>query len=55
MNLFGAQFARGDLTETVSRALIETGLPARMELEITENIILRHNEVLVGACATCDG
>jgi diguanylate cyclase (GGDEF)-like protein/PAS domain S-box-containing protein len=50
VNLFGAQFARGDLTETVSRALIETGLPgANLELEITENIILRHNEVLVGA------
>ncbi|MCJ2065511.1 EAL domain-containing protein [Methylobacterium sp. J-088] len=50
VNLFGAQFARGDLTETVSRALIETGLPgANLELEITENIILRHDEVLVGA------
>ena len=50
VNLFGAQFARGDLAETVSRALVKTGLPgANLELEITENIILRHDEVLVGA------
>ncbi|WCS28849.1 EAL domain-containing protein (plasmid) [Methylobacterium sp. NMS14P] len=50
VNLFGAQFARGDLAEAVSRALVKTGLPgANLELEITENIILRHDEVLVDA------
>jgi diguanylate cyclase (GGDEF)-like protein/PAS domain S-box-containing protein len=50
VNLFGAQFVRGDLTETVSRALIKTGLPGvNLELEITENIILRHDEALIDA------
>ena len=50
VNLFGAQLARGDLVATVGRALSDTGLPGpNLELEITENIILRHDGALVDA------
>ena len=45
VNLFGAQFRSGNLVETIERALVETSLPAEaLELEITENIILRHEK-----------
>ncbi|SAL50115.1 response regulator receiver modulated diguanylate cyclase/phosphodiesterase [Caballeronia sordidicola] len=49
VNLFGAQFRTGDLASRVRAALIETGLPASaLELEITENIILRHDDQMIG-------
>jgi len=48
VNLFGAQFNGGDLPTRVEEALIQNGLPAEaLELEITENIILRHDESLL--------
>jgi len=48
VNLFGAQFHSGDLVSTVSEALRTAGLPGRaLELEITENIILRHDDVML--------
>ncbi len=49
VNLFGAQFRTGDLAQKVQSVLSETGLPAAaLELEITENIILRHDEEMLG-------
>lgn len=48
VNLFAAQFRRGDLAQKVRTALEQTGLPAScLELEITENIILRNDAALV--------
>ena len=50
VNLCAAQFRRGDLAERVGSALEETGLPASaLELEITETIILRHDQSVVAA------
>ena len=44
VNLSPAQFRRGDLIDTVSRALADTGLPPkRLELEITESVLLQKN------------
>jgi predicted signal transduction protein with EAL and GGDEF domain len=49
VNLSPAQFARGDLVELVERTLRETGLPAeRLELEITEGVLLQHTECVLG-------
>ncbi|MHB8283595.1 MAG: putative bifunctional diguanylate cyclase/phosphodiesterase [Caulobacteraceae bacterium] len=49
VNLFGVQFRTGDLAATVRDALQEAGLPGSgLELEITENIILRHEETMIG-------
>lgn len=43
VNLFAAQFRAGDLPSVVGHVLNETGLPpASLELEITENTILRN-------------
>ena len=48
VNLFGAQFRKGDLVACVEDALQDAGLPAdALELEITENVILRHDEEMV--------
>ncbi len=42
VNLSSVQFVRGDLVEDVTRALIGAGLLAsRLELEITESVLLR--------------
>ncbi|TXN28203.1 EAL domain-containing protein [Methylobacterium sp. WL19] len=42
VNLCSAQFRQGNLAETVRKTLMVTGLPAaNLELEITENIVLR--------------
>ena len=50
VNLCSAQVQRGDLAETVQVALAESGLQADgLELEITENIVLRHDAQLVVA------
>jgi EAL domain-containing protein (putative c-di-GMP-specific phosphodiesterase class I) len=45
VNLFGAQFKTDSLCERVRAALLATGLPPEaLELEITENIILRRDD-----------
>ena len=45
VNLSSAQFRTGDIVATVSEALERSGLPAaRLELEITESLLLDHNE-----------
>ncbi|WP_187371483.1 putative bifunctional diguanylate cyclase/phosphodiesterase [Methylobacterium oryzihabitans] len=52
VNLSAAQFQRGDLAETVARTLVRTGLPpAGLELEITETIVLRHDDVALAPLA----
>lgn len=48
VNLFGGQFRTGDLANKVQDALSTAGLPpVALELEITENIILRHDETMI--------
>ena len=48
VNLFGAQFRKGDLVTCVREALRDSELPAdALDLEITENVILRHDESMV--------
>jgi len=48
VNLFEAQFNGGNLTTCVEEALIQNGLPAEaLELEITENIMLRRDETII--------
>lgn len=45
INLFSAQFRSGTLAQKIEQALARTGLDAgSLELEITENIILRYDE-----------
>ncbi|WIM06428.1 MAG: EAL domain-containing protein [Candidatus Nitricoxidivorans perseverans] len=45
VNLSALQFRRGDLFQTVSAALRESGLnPARLELEFTESILVHETE-----------
>ena len=49
VNLSSEQFRAGDLVATVQRALAAHDLPASaLELEITENIILRHDDAMIG-------
>jgi EAL domain-containing protein (putative c-di-GMP-specific phosphodiesterase class I) len=48
VNLFPAQFHGGTLVRTVDDALAATGLPPEaLELEITENIALTHDDAMV--------
>lgn len=48
VNLFSAQFRTGTLARQVRTILAESGLPPEaLELEITENIILRHDETML--------
>ena len=48
VNLFGAQFRDGQLATKVLTALQRHGLPPQsLELEITENIILRHDDTMM--------
>ena len=48
INLFGAQFRNGHLATRILAALRHHDLPPRsLELEITENIILRHDETMM--------
>jgi diguanylate cyclase (GGDEF)-like protein len=45
VNLSPIQFRKGDIVETVSAALVESGLPPeRLELEITETVLLQKDE-----------
>lgn len=47
VNLFSAQIRAGDLVQVTQQALSDTGLPPeQLELEITENIILKGDEAL---------
>jgi diguanylate cyclase (GGDEF)-like protein/PAS domain S-box-containing protein len=49
VNVFGALFRTQDLARKVRAALSSNGLPpSALELEITENIILRHDEEMIG-------
>ena len=42
VNLSSIQFKRGDIVDTIKRALKDTGLPAsRLELEVTESVMLQ--------------
>lgn len=48
VNLFGAQFRTGQLAGDVEQVLTATGLPPQgLELEVTENIVLRHDETML--------
>jgi diguanylate cyclase (GGDEF)-like protein len=48
VNLSPAQFAEGDLCETVAAALADAGLaPHRLELEITEGLLLTDSEAVM--------
>jgi diguanylate cyclase (GGDEF)-like protein/PAS domain S-box-containing protein len=52
INLSAVQFGKGDLVATVSRALTESGLaPDRLELEITESVLLHGNEQNIATLA----
>lgn len=48
VNLFGIQFRSGDLVAEVRGALARHGLPPQaLELEITENVILKHDDAML--------
>ena len=45
VNLSAVQFKRGDIEQSIARALNESGLdPAQLELELTESILIRDSE-----------
>lgn len=47
VNLFGSQFRRGHLVQTITGALDDARLtPDALELEITENIIRQHDDAI---------
>ncbi|ABC37337.1 bifunctional diguanylate cyclase/phosphodiesterase [Burkholderia thailandensis] len=47
VNISPVQFWRGDLIDTISRALVETGIEARrLELEITETAMMEYPELV---------
>lgn len=49
VNLSPAQFRDGDVAETVAEILRDTGLPPqRLELEITENLLINDTEEVLG-------
>lgn len=53
INLFGAQFRSGTLAQKILAVLMRTGLqPNSLELEITENIILRYDENMLASLTT---
>ena len=52
VNLSPVQFGKGDLVGTVARALSESGFPPqRLELEITESVLLHNNEENISTLA----
>ena len=56
INISPLQFVRGDLMETLSRALVLTGAdPARIELEITESALMRPSGEIAGVLGTIRG
>jgi diguanylate cyclase (GGDEF)-like protein len=49
INLSAAQFGKGNLVEVITDALAQSGLPPhRLELEITETVLLRKDESQLG-------
>jgi diguanylate cyclase (GGDEF)-like protein len=49
VNLSPVQFKGSNVAEVVTRALMQSGLPpSRLELEITESVLLKENESTVG-------
>ncbi|MGI4796510.1 MAG: putative bifunctional diguanylate cyclase/phosphodiesterase [Janthinobacterium lividum] len=49
VNLFGSQLRSGDLVDSVRHALAVSGLPpTALELEVTENILLRADNSMLG-------
>ena len=49
VNISAVQFARGDLEDTVRRALAASGLaPGLLELELTESILIRNVDSVLG-------
>lgn len=47
VNISAVQFWRGDLLETVARAITESGIPAdKLELEITETVMVEYPELV---------
>jgi diguanylate cyclase (GGDEF)-like protein len=53
VNLSAAQFQHGDLAELVRSTLAETGLqPGRLELEVTESLLIGSPEPVVGILRT---
>ena len=49
VNISAVQFARGDLEDTVRRALADSGLaPELLELELTESILIRNVDSVLG-------
>ena len=56
INLSPAQFRRGDLVATVAEVLAETGLaPERLELEITEGLLLQDTEAVLATLVELRG
>lgn len=50
VNLSAVQFKRGDIEQSIARALDESGLdPAQLELELTESILIRDSENVLSA------
>lgn len=48
VNLSGQQFKRGEIVDTVARALDRSGLPSHLlELELTESILLQDTEMVM--------
>jgi diguanylate cyclase (GGDEF)-like protein/PAS domain S-box-containing protein len=49
VNIAGPQIQRGELVETVEKALTASGLPtSRLELEVTESFIMQQAEIAIG-------
>ncbi len=56
VNVSPLQFRQGNLTKTVEEALHRTGLePSRLELEITESVLLSHTEEAVSTMKRLQG
>jgi diguanylate cyclase (GGDEF)-like protein len=52
VNLSATQFRHGNLVKTVTSALAESRLPGpRLELEITESLLMHHNELTLATLA----
>ena len=53
VNLSPVQFGKGDLIDTVTRALVESGLPPeRLELEVTESVLLGKSDENIAILST---
>lgn len=53
VNLSPVQFGKGDLIDTITHALVESGLPPeRLELEVTESVLLNRSDESLAILAT---